>query len=388
MGLAKEYHMLVDNLEITSNGIRKPKWIAPVLSIVVPSFNERDNIELLYQKIVAALGNTPFELIVVDDNSPDGTAEFTKDLARQYSNIRCIRRFGRRGLSSACVEGIASASAPYVAVIDADHQHDERILPLMLREMEAGANLVIGSRYTATGSAGDGLSDARLKGSQLATRLSSMVTGRNISDPMSGFFMVRRDLFDIIAPMLSKEGFKILLDMVVIASRKGLDLKIAEVPYTFRSRHAGESKMSSLVVVQFVGLWLSQLTGGLLPTSFLLFAMVGASGIVVHMTVLALLTATFAEGFVVSQIAATIAAMTWNFFLNNILTYSDRKLKGRNMWIGLLGFCTICSLGGIANISVASTIYEFRQEASLAGLAGALMSSVFNYAVTRVFTWR
>ncbi|WP_233282601.1 glycosyltransferase [Agrobacterium tumefaciens] len=359
-----------------------------MLSVVVPSFNERGNIELLYQNIVAALGSIPFELIVVDDNSPDGTAEFTKALAREYGNIRCIRRFGRRGLSSACVEGIASSSATYVAVMDADHQHDERILPEMLREMAAGADLVIGSRYVATGSAGDGLSNARLKGSQLATRLSSMVTGRNISDPMSGFFMVRRELFDVIAPMLSKEGFKILLDMVVIALRKGVDLKITEVPYVFRSRHAGESKMSSLVVVQFLGLWLSQLTGGLLPTSFLLFAMVGASGIVVHMTVLGLFTKIFAEGFVVSQIVATLVAMTWNFFLNNILTYSDRKLKGRNMWIGLLGFYCICSLGGIANISVATTIYEFRHATSLAGLAGALMSSVFNYAVTRVFTWR
>ncbi|WP_245434922.1 glycosyltransferase [Rhizobium anhuiense] len=383
-----EYSMLSNDPKFAANDAPYQEWLAPVLSIVVPSFNERDNIELLYNKLSLALRGTPFEMIVVDDNSPDGTAEFTKELAGKHSNIRCLRRFGRRGLSSACVEGIASASTPYVAVMDADHQHDERIIPQMLQEIIGGADLAIGSRYVAAGSAGDGFSGARLKGSQLATHLSSMVTGQAISDPMSGFFMVRRDLFDAVAPKLSKEGFKILLDMVVVSRRQGRELEIAEVPYTFRSRHSGESKMSSLVVVQFLGLWFSQLTGGLLPTSFLLFAMVGASGVVVHMTVLAIFTAFLAEGFVISQVAATLVAMTWNFLLNNTLTYSDKKLKGRKLWIGLAGFCAICSLGGIANISVATAIYEFRQQASIAGLAGALMSSVFNYAVTRVFTWR
>ncbi|MCS0496423.1 glycosyltransferase family 2 protein [Ancylobacter sp. MQZ15Z-1] len=367
-----------------SNG----EWSPPSLSIIVPSFNERENIEALFHKLDEALVGIPFEMIVVDDNSPDGSAEETKRLAQKYSNIRCIRRFDRRGLSSACIEGMASAASPLVAVIDADHQHDERILPKMVEAMKDGADLVVGSRYTADATADAGFSSLRLKGSHLATWLASLVTGRPISDPMSGFFIVRRDRFDEVAPHLSKEGFKILLDIIVVCRRNDIELDIREIPYQFRSRHAGESKMNSLVVVQFLGLWLSQLTGGRLPASFLLFSLVGLSGVAVHMAALGLLTMIFHQIFVVGQIVATISAMTWNFFLNNSLTYSDRRLKGPALWKGLIGFCLICSLGGIANISVASAIFEFGHQVPIAGLAGALMSSVFNYSVTRIFTWK
>lgn len=365
-----------------------PPHVAPELAVVVPTFKERDNVALLYRNLAVALEGISWELIVVDDDSPDGTAETVKALGRQHANIRCIKRVGRRGLSSACIEGILSTGAPYVAVMDADHQHDERILPQMLEKAEAGADLVVGSRFIGAGSADGGLSSKRLWGSNLATRLSAMVAGRGVTDPMSGFFLVRREAFERVAPRLAADGFKILLDLIVTSGRTGSKLAIAEVPYTFRQRHAGESKMSPLIVIQFMGLWLSKLSGGLLPTSFLLFAMVGASGVAVHLGTLALLTGPLKADFVASQIVATLVAMTWNFFLNNVLTYSDRRLRGFKLWTGLIGFYIVCSLGGIANISVASMIYEFRHATLLAGLAGAIMSSVFNYAVTRMVTWK
>jgi dolichol-phosphate mannosyltransferase len=367
-------------------------WQAPQLAVIAPAFNERDNVRLLYEKLVAALDGIPFELIVVDDNSPDGTAGVVKDLARQYPNVRCIHRIGRRGLSSAVVEGISASAAPYFAVVDADLQHDEAILPRMYAKATAGDDIVVGTRYAGDGEAGTGFSAARAAGSRIAMRLSSILTGTRLSDPMSGFFLMRREVFDEVAPTLSREGFKILLDIIVSAtrfrSRHDRELTISEVPYRFRARHAGESKMSPLVVVQFLGLLLSKLSRGLLPTSFLLFSMVGASGIAVHMAVLWFAGNALGFNFTNSQLVATLVAMTSNFILNNELTYADKKLRGGRFWLGLLSFYAICSLGMLANISVAVTAFNASVDFLWAGLIGAIMSVVFNYSVTRVFTWR
>jgi dolichol-phosphate mannosyltransferase len=366
-------------------------WSSPQLAVIVPSFNERDNIVSLFDLVSKALGEIPFEFIVVDDNSPDGTAAVAKELARRHSNVRCIHRIGRRGLSSAVIEGISASAAPYFAVIDADHQHDEGILPLMLEKALAGDHIVIGTRYAGGGSAGEGLSKTREAGSRFATKLSDLVTGQPISDPMSGFFLMRRDVFDEIAPSLSNEGFKILLDIIVSArrarARRGKELRVGEIPYVFRPRHAGESKMSSIVVVQFLGLVLSKLTGGLLPASFLLFGLVGGFGVFVHMGTL-LLAGAAGANFFVSQTLATLVAMTFNFVLNNELTYANKKLRGWRFVTGMLTFFAVCSIGAIANVSVASWIYMLDRSFWIAGLAGVLMSVVYNYSVTKVFTWR
>ncbi len=367
-------------------------WEPPQLAVIVPSFNERENIELLYERVTAALGKIPFEFVVVDDNSPDGTADVVKDMARRYPNVRCIHRIGRRGLSSAVVEGVAATATPYFAVVDADLQHDESVLPRMYEKAVAGDDIVIGTRYAGEGSVGAGFSATRAAGSRLATRLSNLVTGTRLSDPMSGFFLMRREVFDEVATTLSDNGFKILLDIIVSAtrfrSRHDQPLSIGEVPYTFRERHAGESKMNPLIVVQFLGLLLSKLSRGILPTSFLLFSMVGGSGIFVHMAALWFVGNVLHFNFTNSQIAATLVAMTTNYVLNNELTYADKKLRGGRFWLGLLSFYLICSLGMLANISVAVALFNEGGGFLLAGFIGAIMSVVFNYSVTRVFTWR
>lgn len=367
-------------------------WVAPQLAVIVPSYNERENVALLYEKVTAALGATPFEFIVVDDNSPDGTSDVVREMARHHQNVRGIHRIGRRGLSSAVVEGILASAAPYFAVIDADLQHDETILPQMLEKAVAGDHIVVGTRYSGDGSVGEGLSRTREAGSRFATKLSSLVTGKSLSDPMSGFFLMRRSVFDEVAPSLSDDGFKILLDIIVSAGRSravhGKELRIGEVPYTFRPRHAGESKMSSIVVVQFLGLIVSKLSGGLLPTTFLLFALVGGLGVVVHMATLWFTHEVLGFNFVWSQVAATILAMTFNFMLNNELTYANKKLRGWRYLTGMLTFYAVCSIGALANVSVASWIYAYDGQFYVAGLLGVLMSVVFNYSVTKVFTWR
>ncbi|MBN9310314.1 MAG: glycosyltransferase family 2 protein [Devosia sp.] len=382
----------VSVIQFESHKTSTQAWVAPQLAVIVPSYNERDNVALLYEKVTTALGGIPFEFIVVDDNSPDGTVSVVRELAQQHANVRAIRRIGRRGLSSAVIEGISSTSAPYFAVIDADLQHDEAILPTMLEMAMAGDDIVVGTRYGGEGSVGAGLSKAREAGSRFATLLSGILTGQGLSDPMSGFFLMRRDVFDQIAPSLSDEGFKILLDIIVSADRfhalRGKRLRIGEVPYTFRPRHAGESKMSPIVVVQFLGLIVSKLTRGLLPTSFLLFGLVGGFGVIVHMGTLWLAHERLSLDFVWAQTLATLVAMTFNFVLNNELTYANRKLRGWRYFTGLLTFYAVCSIGALANVSVASWIYAFDGQFYIAGLLGVLMSVVFNYSVTKVFTWR
>ena len=367
-----------------------PVAAAPELSVIVPSFNERDNIAPLVEKLEAALAGIPFEVIVVDDDSPDGTAEAAKAISRGKPFVRCIHRVGRRGLSSAVIEGMSASAAPYVAVIDADHQHDETILPLMLERLQGGADIAVGSRYVGEGSSRAGFSAGRQRASTWATRMAGVLTGKRLTDPMSGFFMIPRQLFLAVSPKLAREGFKILLDIIVAArGALGRDPVIAEIPYNFRARNAGESKMSALIGVQFLGLIVSRLSMGLLPTTFLLFALVGATGVVVHLSILSLTFEVLDFNFANSQLVATLVAMTTNFLLNNELTYADKKLRGRDFWWGLLSFYLVCSFGTLANISVASIIFETRlMNFFLAGIAGAVMSVVFNYSVTRVFTWR
>ena len=275
--------------------------------------------------------------------------------------------------------------------MDADLQHDETILPAMLRLAKEGSDIVVGARYRSGGEIG-GFSKTRERGSWLATRLSALVAPDGLSDPMSGFFLMPRELFDRLVPALSSEGFKVLLDIVLSASRlkaqAGQTLRIAEVPYTFRSRHSGDSKMSLLVVVQFLGLILSKLTGGMLPPKFLLFALVGGSGVAVHLAVLWLGNEALGLSFVASQALATLTAMTSNFVLNNEFTYADKKLRGGRFCFGLLSFYAVCSIGALANVSVANWLYQASPHLFVAGMAGALMSVVFNYSVTQVFTWR
>ena len=257
--------------------------VAPQLSVIVPTFNERDNVTTLFRRLETTLAGMPFEVIFVDDNSPDGTCEVVRSLARVDTRVRCIRRIGRRGLSGACIEGILASSAPCVAVIDADLQHDETQLPKMVALLQSGeAELVVGSRYIEGGSA-DSFNRQRAGASALATEVAKQVLRVKIKDPMSGFFMIRSDRFEQLAPQLSTQGFKILLD--IVATARG-DLRVKEIPYTFGSRLHGESKLDSMVALDFLGLVLAKLTGDVVSLRFLLFAMVGSTGLFVHLAAL------------------------------------------------------------------------------------------------------
>jgi dolichol-phosphate mannosyltransferase len=357
----------------------------PQLSVVVPTFNERDNVTVLYRRLDATLKDVAWEVVFVDDNSPDGTWEVVRGLASKDSRVRCIRRIGRRGLSGACIEGILAASAPYAAVIDADLQHDETQLPKMVGLLQRGeAELVVGSRYVEGGSA-DSFDKGRAGISALATEVAKRVLKVEIADPMSGFFMIRRDRFEQLAPQLSIQGFKILLDIVATAQGK---LRTVEVPFTFGSRQHGESKLDSMVALDFLGLVLAKLTHDVISLRFLLFAMVGSIGLVVHLVALFITLEVFKQPFAEAQAVGALVAMTSNFILNNFLTYRDQRLKGFAILRGLLLFYLVCSVGLFANVGVAFSVYDQEPIWWLAGAAGALMGVVWNYAMSGLFVWR
>ena len=357
----------------------------PQLSVVVPTFNERDNVTVLYRRLDATLKDIAWEVVFVDDNSPDGTWEVVRGLAQKDSRVRCIRRIGRRGLSGACIEGILAASAPYAAVIDADLQHDETQLPKMVGLLQRGeAELVVGSRYVEGGSA-DSFNKGRAGVSALATEVARRVLKVEIADPMSGFFMIRRDSFEQLAPQLSTQGFKILLDIVATAQGR---LRTVEVPFTFGSRQHGESKLDSMVALDFLGLVLAKLTHDVVSLRFLLFAMVGSIGLIVHLLALFISLEFFKAPFAEAQAIGALVAMTSNFILNNFLTYRDQRLKGFAILRGLLLFYLVCSVGLFANVGVAFSVYDQEPIWWLAGAAGALMGVVWNYAMSGLFVWR
>ncbi|HEY2538177.1 MAG TPA: glycosyltransferase family 2 protein [Stellaceae bacterium] len=353
------------------------------LTVVVPTFNERDNVEILVARLDAALGGIEWEVVFVDDDSPDGTADSVRALARNDPRVRCLQRIGRRGLATAVIEGMLASSAPYLGVIDADLQHNETVLPQMLASIKAeDLDIVIGSRHAAGGSIGD-WDRRRATISNVAARLARLVVAANLTDPMSGFFMMARPAFERSVRRLSGQGFKILLDLFASTP---VAFRFREVPYVFGQRQHGESKLDSFVVWEYLMLLTDKLVGRFVPSRFIFFAVIGGLGVIVHFTTLYLSLKLIA--FPAGQAIATFVAMTSNFVLNNILTYRDRRLGGWRFFTGLLSFYAVCSLGAVANVGIASAAFAEHYTWWASGLAGVAVGVVWNYAVSSVFTWR
>jgi dolichol-phosphate mannosyltransferase len=358
----------------------------PALSVIIPCFNERPNVAPMVAKLDAALAGVAWEVIYVDDNSPDGTTQEVRRIAREDGRVRCIRRIGRRGLASAVIEGALSSSADYVAVIDGDLQHDETRLPVMLSALQAGGyDMAVASRYVEGGDSAGLSSRWRHMLSDGGIWLAQAFLPVRLSDPMSGFFMLPRPLFEDLARGLNGQGFKILLDLVLSSAAP---LRVLEIPARFRERAAGESKMDALVVIQFGGLLLDKVFGGLLPLRFFSFALVGALGIIVHLAVLGLLRQTTFLGFEAEQTIATAVAMVFNFQLNNAITYRDQRLGGAGLWRGLILFMVVCGFGAVANVGIAQVLYERNTTWTVAGGIGAMIGVVWNYAVSATLVWR
>ena len=356
----------------------------PELSVIVPTFNERENVVPLVERIGAALSDCTWELLYVDDDSPDGTADMVRQLAAEDSRIRCLQRLGRRGLSSACVEGMLASSAPYLAIIDGDLQHDESLLPQMLAALKQGdTDIVVGSRYVAGGGTGD-WGAARIRLSRFGTRLSRMLVPETLTDPMSGFFMLRRPVFEGAVRKLSNIGTKILMDLFASSPEP---LRFKELPYSFRLRQAGVSKLDSLTAWEYAMLLLDKMFGHLVPVRFVAFCIVGALGVAVHFSILSVLLHFAHADFLMGQASATVCTMTFNFAVNNVLTYRDKRLRGLRWLRGWLSFNIACGLGACMNVGLATYVNQVTGRWYIAALAGIAVGAVWNYAVTKRLTW-
>lgn len=355
------------------------------LCVVIPCYNERGNVAPMIAQLGVTLQGIAWEAVFVDDNSPDGTADAVRAAAGRDPRIRCIRRIGRRGLASAVIEGALATSARYVAVIDGDLQHDETRLPVMLDILQRGnADIVVASRFAEGGDAA-GLSAAwRHKLSAVAIRAASTMLPARLTDPMSGYFMIGRDLFERVTPRLTGQGFKILLDVLLSAPEK---LRVVEIGATFRPRTEGESKLSPLVMLQFAALLIDKALGGFVPLRFMSFALVGLFGVGVN---LAVLGAAGAAGmsFGWATTTGTLIAMVANFQLNNVITYRDQRLRGARLARGLVLFMIVCSVGAVANIGIARALYYAGQAGPTpAAAVGAIIGVVWNYAMSSTLVW-
>lgn len=355
----------------------------PELTVVIPAYRERDNIAPLLAALDSALQGEDWETIVVVDDAADGTEDVVRERAQQDRRVRCIHRIGRRGLASACIEGMLASSAPYIAVMDADLQHDESLLRALVEALKSGdADVAVASRYMEGASTGE-LKASRVRISRLASSLGRLLC-RDLTDPMSGFFVLRRSFLERVVRRLYGRGFKILLDLV--AAERGR-LRVTELPYRMRSRVRGESKLGARVVAEFFLLILYHLSGRLVPARFFLFGAVGLTGVGVHLAVLWAAYNVAGTGFLASQALATWVAMTSNFFLNNAFTYGDRRLHGRLLWRGLLSFYAACGIGAFINIAVAQWLFMQSFAYWAAGLTGALIAAVWNFLTTASLTW-
>jgi len=361
-------------------------YALPELCVVIPVLNERDNIAPMVARLEAVLAGVDWEVMFVDDDSSDGTPNAVRDAAMHNRRVRLLHRIGRRGLASAFIEGAQASLATHVAAIDGDLQHDEALLPQMLAVLrEGGADIVVGSRHVAGGGMGE-FDRKRVGMSNFATLLARPVLRVPITDPMSGFFMLPRDVFDRAVRRLSAMGFKTLVDIIASLPEPP---RIRELPYEFRTRQHGESKLDAGVLRDYVLLIVDKLVGHIVPVRFVLFAGVGAVGIAAHLVVLRVGLATFGLDFAVAQTVATAFAILGNFLLNNTFTFRDRKLKGRRFVVGLITFAAISAVGAVGNINVAALLFGAAHSSwYVAGIAGAAMSLVWNYAVSSVITWR
>ena len=362
-----------------------------MLSLVLPTFNEAENLPLLLPKLEEVLKGIPHEIIIVDDDSPDQTWHIAQELSEKIGDLHVIRRIGRRGLSSAVVEGFLAAKGDVLAVMDADGQHDLTLIPKLFVAVRSGSNVAIGSRYIEGGSVGS-WDERRYRLSRIATNLAKRLCKVEVNDPMSGFFALDRKTFEATLPRLNPKGFKILLDFLVHVP-KGTTAK--EIPFTFGTRMHGESKLSRRVQIEFLEYLYDVTIGTYIPLTFVQYCIVGTLGILVHVSVYELLSLLFREagalslyGFSLSVIGAIETAIIFNFLLNNVWTFAHIKLKGFKMLQGFVTFNLACAVGALANYATSAFLFSQGVAELLSVIIGAFVGVFWNYTMNRLMTWR
>lgn len=358
------------------------------VSIVLPTYNERGNIEPLLAQLLQLQSHVDLELLVVDDDSSDGTAELVRQLARREPRLRLIRRIGRSGLASAIKEGLLDATGDLALVMDSDGQHEPAsVLQAITTLQEQELDLVIGSRFHADAQI-HGLSGPRERGSTWANasaRMSLPGRYRELSDYMSGFFALRLEPLLPLIRAVDVNGFKFLYELLAVSRGR---LRVGEVPLQFQARSYGSSKLDLAIFWDFLISILHSLSLRLLPRRAISFALVGASGVVVQLLMTQLLMVLAGLDFGAALPVAVVAAASSNYLINNALTFRFQRLKGLALLQGLLKFLLVASLPVLANVGLASAFYSFvARDTFWAQLAGILVVFVWNYAASSRFVW-
>lgn len=344
------------------------------LSVIIPTFNESKNILKVINEIEASLHDLDYEIIVVDDNSPDGTSEVVKKYTKVNQKVSCIQRTWKKGLSSAVVEGIALSSKEYMCVMDGDGQHNAKDLDKFISCFKnQDLDLVIGSRFIGKEDS-EGLSSRRNKLSRFGIQITNFFLKTSVSDPLSGFFMAKNKSLETIKDNLYKDGFKILFDILMLNK----SLKFAEVDIDFRSRMQGESKLNVSTLFNLAGQIFENLSRGLIPANFVVFAFVGTLGVVVHLITLNILLALQIE-FIIGNLISTLLAMCSNYFFNNFLTFHNVHRLFYERLKGLFKYCFANSFSILTNIGVASQFYLNEFSALSSALLGILAGLILNY---------
>jgi len=357
------------------------------LSVVLPCYNEIKNIDYLIEKFqLADIDSIIAKIIFVDDDSPDGTAEYLKKVSSNKFDVVCLHRIHRHGLSSAVVEGTLLASTPYVAVMDADGQHDPGDLISMYQLMQKNhIDFIIGSRFLENAVIEKHIG-FRSTLTHIGNLIANKILNRKLTDPLTGFFIFDRNMMMESIRNIRPSGFKILLDFLYQLRNK--KISIDEYPINFKVRNEGESKLDSRALIEFADQIFGFLTNGLLPEKMFSFILVGSIGLLLHLTLLYIFLFPIQISFYTAQIFATFISMISNFTLNNELTFRRNKLRGINWIKGLITFILICSIGAFANVGVAGFLFNEGKTWWISAVTGIIIGTVFNFSLSKYLVWK
>jgi dolichol-phosphate mannosyltransferase len=354
------------------------------LSLVIPTYREHDNITSLVEQVHSALSGIDYEILFVDDNSRDCSAELVQTLSHQYP-VRMLVRTDKRGLASAVVDGIGYAGSDIVCVMDADLQHPPEMVPALFEAIRGGADIAIASRYVPGGGCeGWGLLRKVISRGAIFIAHLLLPTIRTVKDPMSGFFMLRREV--VAGRYLKPTGYKILLELLI----EGRYEKAVEVPFSFRLRHKGASKLNARQQVEYLKHVFSLMQRKGEFARFIKFCLVGASGVGVNMGLLWVLTEFAGLYYLVSAAISIETSIITNFLLNDYFTFHDRRLYGTSQFLWRLLKFNAVSLAGLGlNMGVlwlltsVAGIYYL-----VSNLCGIAVATMWNYLVNHFWTWK
>ena len=351
------------------------------LSIIIPTFNEAESIINLLIEIESIMEESQaFEIIVVDDNSPDNTYEIIQNYILDNNKlfISVIKRTWSKGLSSAVIEGSALAKFSYIAVMDGDGQHDPNDLKMLFREMlKSNKDIAIGSRFLNSKNS-DSLSKKRNLISIVGNSFSSLILKKKLSDPLSGFFVVKSSLLKNNSKKLYKEGFKILFDILMISK----NASVLERQINFRERSAGTSKLNFSTVLSLIGQILENYTYRIFPSSFFVFSFIGSFGVLIHLSILYSMLA-ISMGYIHANFIGTIGALISNYFLNNFFTFNNLHRTSKERLKGLVRYAIVNSLSILANIGIAAQLYIQEFSILLSTAAGIFAGIILNYLLRK-----